>query len=161
HTTFGGHAFYNLYLMDSHTEDEPYYAYDYFRPAQIAWYESHAAADFANHVNSIAFMHIPLMQYTEYADYTLVDGAWGEAVCNQGVDTGFFAAVVAGRVTKGIFAGHDHLNNYSFMKDGVLLAYGNSTGYNGYGTTPKGGRIIEIDAAKTLTSYIVLDSEVF
>jgi len=160
HTTFDGNPFYNLYLMDSHTEDEPDFPYDHLSAAQVAWYTDHAEQDDIDGIDSIAFMHIPLMQYTEYEDYTLVDGAWGEAVCNQGVDTGFFDAVVAGGVTKGIFAGHDHLNNYSFMKEGVLLAYGNATGYNGYGTTPKGGRIIEIGADKSLTSYVILDSEV-
>lgn len=157
--TYGGNPFYNLYLMDSKAELADY-AYDYFSPAQVAWYDTHAAQDATDGIDSLAFMHMPLVQYNEYPNYSFLDGSQNEVICNQSVDTGFFQSVVDNGVTKAIFAGHDHTNNFRFVYQGVMLAYGTSTGYNGYGTQPKGGRVIEIASDRSITSYNLLDSEV-
>ncbi|MDY6017707.1 MAG: hypothetical protein SPI97_08845, partial [Oscillospiraceae bacterium] len=46
--------------------------------------------------------------------------------------------------TKGCFVGHDHMNNYSVMKDGIRLTYGLSADHNIYLTPLRGGVLINI-----------------
>ena len=55
----------------------------------------------------------------------------------------------------------NHLNNIEFYYEGILLAYGNTTGYNAYGLNPRGARTIIYNYnTKELNTYLVLDSEV-
>lgn len=160
-TTYNDVPFFNLYGMDSKDESNGVYEYDYFSEAQVDWYAGHAAQDAIAGVNNAVFMHIPLKQYEEYTDYTLIDGQMGEdRVYPQGLDTGIFTEMVNHGVTKGVFCGHDHLSDFSFIKDGIMLAYGRRTGYNAYGALSRGARIIDIDSNKNLTSFILDASEV-
>lgn len=154
-----GVPFYTLYLMDSHTERETYTEvegeYGYVHASQVAWATAHLETDTTD---SIFYMHIPLRQFIDPETYT---GTFGEdKVYPQGIDTGLFDALVAEGKTKAVFVGHDHLNNFEFTLDGILLAYGQITGYNAYGDLPRGGRVAHIDKDGILTSYIVLESEV-
>ena len=150
--------FYNLYFFDSHTEREVYTEaegeYDYIQTSQVEWYASHVENDT---VDSVAFMHIPLRQFIEATDYV---GVFEEdKVYAQGVDTGLFTAMVDAGLTKGVFVGHDHLNDFYFIKDGIYLAYGRITGYNAYGDLERGGRVIAVDATGLMTTSILLRSE--
>jgi hypothetical protein len=77
----------------------------------------------------------------------------------QDEDTGMFAAIVEHNKTKGVFVGHDHLNDFSVMVDGIYLAYGRITGFNAYGSLERGGRVIEISSSGTLSSTILLKSD--
>ena len=150
--------FYNLYLMDSHSEMKDYTEeegeYGYVSTAQVDWYESHVSLDTTD---SILYMHIPLRQYMNPAYYV---GTYDEKVCQQGVDTGLFDKILEYGLTKGVFVGHDHLNDFNIVIDGVYLAYGQVTGYNAYGYLERGGRVVHVDSSGVMTSYIVLESEV-
>ena len=144
--------------MDSHasrieyTEEEG--EYDYFKSSQVTWAQTHLNNDTTD---SVFFFHIPLRQYMEAVTY---NGIWNEKVCPQGKDTGLFDIMVSVGKTKGVFVGHDHLNNYDFTLDGILLAYGQITGYSAYGDLPRGGRVIEISKEGLMQSYIILETEV-
>lgn len=72
----------------------------------------------------------------------------------------FFDAMVTYNKSKAVFVGHDHLNDFYLMMNGIMLAYGRATGYNGYGNLEKGGRHIEILDNGELETYIILGSEV-
>lgn len=151
--------FYNVYLMDSHNEMKEYTEeqgeYGYVSVAQVDWYQNHVESDT---VDSVMFMHIPLRQMMNPVDYV---GIFNEdKVYAQGVDTGLFDQIVDNGKTTGVFVGHDHLNDFYLMKDGVMLAYGQITGYNAYGDLERGGRVIHIDSDGVMSSYIVLESEV-
>lgn len=159
-TYYQDQPFYHLYLLDSHTEAEDPYEYSWLSEAQVQWYKDKVVVDQTNTVHSSVFMHIPLMQYLQYENYPLADGAQGEGIYHQGVDTGFFQAMVDYGMSDAVFVGHDHLNTFSFFYQGVRLAYGVASGYNGYGNIPKGGRVIEIDANQNLTTYLLTDAEV-
>lgn len=145
-----GSLFYIAYFLESQTKEEDQ---EHLRESQVEWYVSHAQNDL---VDSIMFMHIPLIQYINPVDY---DGVYLEDVCAQEEDTGMFAAIVEQGKTKGVFVGHDHKNDFSMTVEGVYLAYGRITGYNAYGTLERGGRIIEIDSNGTLSSSILLKSD--
>ena len=154
-------VFHRLYLLDSKTENGALMEYGWLSEAQVAWYANHAAQDAINDINSTIYMHIPLLQFEEYTEYPLIDGQMGEdKVYPQGQDTGLFDAIVTHDVSSGVFVGHDHLSNFSFVKDGVLLAYGQTSGYNGYGIIDRGGRLIDVDQYGTMTSFLMVEAEV-
>lgn len=152
------HIFQTLYFMDSHAEvkndPEAIGIYDYLKPSQVAWYESHVVHDTKN---SLMFMHMPLRQMLDYNDIT---GRNEEDVYPQGKDTGMFDAILRHGFTKGVFFGHDHLNDFHFIKEGVLLAYGLVSGYNAYGTFDVGGRIILVHPDGQLETFVQSRKEV-
>lgn len=150
--------FYDLILMDSHAERTVFEVeegpYDYIKPSQIAWYESKVVN---SEVNNLVFMHIPLRQMYNAEGYV---GIFGEYVCPQGIDTGLFDAFVANNKTKGFFCGHDHLNDFYMVKENIILAYGRSTGYGGYGDLEKGASVIEILDNQEIVLSTILGSSV-
>ncbi|MCF7932836.1 MAG: metallophosphoesterase family protein [Acholeplasmataceae bacterium] len=153
-----GMPFAHLYFFDTKGERKTYALedgkYDYLSSEQVDWYENKVKDDVKE---SLAFMHIPLKEYADAIDY---EGTFGEdKVYFQGTNTGLFTLMVTYGKTKGVFVGHDHLNDFSFSKDGILLAYGRATGYNGYGTLDRGGRVILLDSYGQVTSTIVTESE--
>ncbi|MFA5481868.1 MAG: metallophosphoesterase [Bacilli bacterium] len=156
-----GGVFYNLYFLDTKAERKDYTPeqgeYDYLSTAQVEWYRDYVVNDEAG---SLIFMHIPLRQYMK-AEEVGYDGYFKEdKVYAQGIDTGFFDAMVIHQKSIAVFVGHDHLNDFTFTYQDILLAYGRATGYNAYGTLKKGGRHIEINATKTLTTFIIEEDEV-
>ena len=98
-------------------------------------------------VKSLAFFHIPLVEAneawfelekngfkdTETAKY--IDGIMGEkgkrVYCGVGEDKLFETMVELGS-TKAIFNGHDHYNNATWSKNGIVFSYGNSIDYLAY-----------------------------
>ena len=157
--TQAGVPFYNAYFLDSHAEREVYTeeegVYDYLKSSQVDWYETHVSTD---DVDSVVYMHMPLRQYINPASYV---GIFNEdKVYAQGVDTGFFDAMVRHGRSKGVFVGHDHLNDFYLTMNGIILAYGRITGYNAYGNLERGGRVVFVDSNQTMNTYVLLESEV-
>ena len=161
--TYQDDVIYHAYFLDSKNEEETYTEeqgeYGYLSDAQVSWYADHVALD--THA-SVVFMHIPLRQFmlVDINDASY-DGLFLEdKVYPQGQDTGFFQAMVDGGLSEGVFVGHDHLNDFSFMLNDILLAYGRNSGYSAYGNLDRGGRHIEITSSGDLVSYIVLERDV-
>lgn len=149
---------YHAYFLDTKAERDDYTEaegkYDYLSISQVSWYENKVSNDTKE---SIVFMHIPLRQFIDPIDY---DGLFLEdMVYAQGKDTGFFDMMLTYDKSKAVFVGHDHLNDFTFTKDGILLAYGRNSGYTAYGYLERGGRHIEI-TDEVLSTYVVLSSEV-
>lgn len=154
-----GIPFYVAYFLDSHAERSEYTEeegeYDYLKPSQVAWYESHVADDV---VDSVVYMHIPLRQMIDPDTY---DGLFLEdKVYPQGVDTGFFQAMVDGAKSKAAFFGHDHLNDFTMIVEGIMLGYGRITGYNAYGDLERGGRVFHVDPDGIFDTEVLLIGEV-
>lgn len=144
--------FLNIYLLDSKDlrmdDVNEKNKYDYFSIEQVEWFNKNLEKDL---VKSLAFMHIPIIEFLEY------EGNPNETIWPQGKNTGFFETILKNnKKTIGIFAGHDHTNNFSFYYQDILLAYGISSGYNAYGKK-KGVRIIEIDNNYQISTYLVGD----
>jgi hypothetical protein len=157
--TKDGNIFYHAYFLDSKAEryndDTIVGTYDYINSHQVFWYEDLVEQD--SH-ESIVFMHMPLIQFDVEEGYI---GIYNEKqVYAQGKDEGFFDAMLLHDKSKAVFVGHDHLNDFYVMVDGIMLAYGRATGYNGYGNLDRGGRHIEITQSGLLSSTIILNSEV-
>ncbi len=120
-------------------------ATDGVRYDQVSWYKTKLAetkekyGDVKN--KSIVVLHIPLMQYQTALDEgcPIIEGVNLESPCNSDFDTGLFAAIKEGGSTTAVFCGHDHLNNYRMLYQGILLCYIENSGYGSYTTASKLG----------------------
>lgn len=157
----GGHVFEQLIIMDSNRYYfGDYFGYDCFKEDQIEWYsrlvDHTTAQNGGTVVESLMFYHIPLPE---------VNNAWeegkdnpaliknpanskaeqGEKPCNPEHDFGFFKTIKEKGSTKGMYFGHDHVNNYIVEYQGIDFGYGiKSTDRVYYGDTMLGGRVITI-----------------
>ena len=131
--------------------------YEFLAESQIEWYKW--AIKGAQKVNggempeSIAFFHIAIPEfYTAYIrwkesgyDSQMGFGEKREEVCCPSINSGFFEAVKELGSTKNIVVGHDHINNYSIMYEGVRLTYGLKTGDRCYADEDlNGGTVLTI-----------------
>lgn len=127
--------------------------YDYVRPKQIEWYAKTVSQrktegeDFG----VLAFQHIPLPEYIEAFKKGKYIGQHLEDVCCPNQNSGLFSAMLEGGHTRGVFVGHDHLNDVCSGLYGVILCYGRAGGYSTYGRRGylKGGRVIELKRGDT------------
>ena len=143
-----------LYVFDSHQysqQKDLTDGYDWIKYDQIAWYRSesarHTTENGGTPLPSLAFMHIPLPEYADAASDAgaLLMGIRKEAPCCPKINTGLFSAMLLGRDVMGVFAGHDHVNDYVCSWKGVALAYGRfSGGHTEYHDIPgdNGARVI-------------------
>jgi hypothetical protein len=111
------------------------------------------AEDFET-VKSLLFIHIPLIEvhdaYWEYVNkgrqntegLKFICGNDGESdwvVCSSKQDTMLFEIMVELGSTKGMFYGHDHLNNFVLEYKGIQMSYGYSIDYFAYADIDKWG----------------------
>lgn len=143
-----------LYCLDSHSYSslKGVGGYDYLKFDQIGWYmknsESYAKANGNVPVPSLAFFHIPLPEYNQAAssEGAILMGTRMERACAPQLNSGMFAAMKQLGDVMGIFAGHDHDNDYVVDWKGILLAYGRYTGGNTvYNNLENGARVIELE----------------
>ena len=99
-----------------------------------------------NPVPRFAFFHIPLKQYADVWTNGSATGIKIEAPCMEKED-GATLPILKSLGVKACFAGHDHINDYAGVCDGVDLIYGRATGLGGYGAgdLAKGGKLITLN----------------
>ena len=113
--------------------------WDWLRPDQIAWYRStseHLEKAFGGKIPSLMFFHIPLQEFRtmyENRDRHDVVGERNEDECPGPFNGGLFATLLERGDVKGVFVGHDHVNNYVGNYFGVTLGYSANTGFGTYG----------------------------
>ena len=135
---------------------------------QIEWYRwaANGINEYTNGEAEISLVeHIPLPEYQyaidsltvgKYTGIVYGEGAYGEVheeiACHRTyperevVQHGVFDAVKA-TDTKYVFCGHDHLNNFSVMYDGVRLTYNTKCGNNsGMRFNFNGGTVIKLNS---------------
>lgn len=136
--------------------------YDYVKPDQINWFRNviHDFEGEGKPFSALVFMHIPLQEYNEVWNTQTCYGEKREEVCCSGINSGFFANMLEAGHTKGVFVGHDHINDYMGSLHGITLGYGRATGYHTYGQEgyERGARIIvlEEDNTETFETYLRL-----
>lgn len=109
-------------------------------------------------VPRLAFFHIPLKQYADIWENGVAEGIIGEDPCAEEED-GASLACLKNAGVRACICGHDHVNDYEGVIDGVELVYGRATGLGGYGReyVPKGGKLITLDCTQgTYTMCSVL-----
>ncbi|KAF0129306.1 MAG: PA14 domain-containing protein [Bacteroidetes bacterium] len=139
-----------LYGFDSqgYSKDKTIGYYDWVKFDQIQWYRQKSAeytlANKGIPLPSLAFFHIPTLEYKEVATSPAMMGIKGEGVSSAVLNPGLITAFIEMGDVMGTFVGHDHDNNYIGIFYDVALAYGQKTGANSYGSLPRGARIIEL-----------------
>lgn len=160
-----------LYMLDSHDDVDlgvkRFYAH--IRPSQVAWYRS--TRDMLKkeygESSSLLFLHIPLPEYNDvWNEYTCF-GEKNENICSSRLNSGLFAAMHEDGTAKGVFAGHDHINDFIGELFGIRLAYGRATGFgdnDGHGAYGQdgfmhGGRVIVLnrDCSVPFETYLWLE----
>lgn len=162
-------AIMSLIMMDSHSYDEVNGGYDHFHDNQIVWYENTVKqiakaenGDESKVVPSLAFFHVPMQEYmTAYDEAKGTDNrVWGFKFPKEdgtpAVDDQMFEKMVELGSTKGCFAGHDHMNNFSVNYNGIRLTYGLSCDHNIYVVPFRGGTLINIKNDGTFTTQSLI-----
>lgn len=143
-------------MLDSHSYiDNDYFGimwkYDCVHKNQVEWYEQQIKALTKINNNktpkSLMFFHMPpqemLTAYNEYkengykdtADSKYIGGKAGEkdlVVYPSEKNYGLFDKCLELGSTKGIFFGHDHLNNFTILYKGIQLTYDYTVDYLAY-----------------------------
>ena len=76
------------------------------------------------------------------------------------MNDGLFSLMVRGGKMKGVFVGHDHINDFEGTLHGIRLCYGRGSGYQCYGLEgyPHGARIIDLSPDGTFSTKIWLET---
>jgi 3',5'-cyclic AMP phosphodiesterase CpdA len=137
--------------------------YDYIKEDQIRWYKNAIGRieQERNEFSALIFMHIALMEYHEVWEMETCYGEKLEGIGCPRINSGFYAAMQEAGHAKGVFVGHDHINDFMGDLYGITLGYGRATGYNTYGEKGylKGARVIEIkeDDLENFRTHIRLE----
>jgi len=144
-----------LYLLDSGGSTvHPVGGYDWITHGQIGWYKTEAerlaGKNGREPLPALAFFHIPLPEYHDMWNYQTCYGENREGMACPRLNSGMFTAFMEAGDVKGVFVGHDHINDFWGELMGIRLYYGRATGYNTYGQEgfKRGGRIIRLTEDK-------------
>ncbi len=114
--------------------------YDGVKTSQVEWYkEKHDVieAEYGD-FKSVVITHIPIYQTEqEYAEEDFILGEKREGVCESGFDAGLFDAIKEKGSTHTVYFGHDHVNDFSVLYDGIRLSYMQPSGYAAYNMQTK------------------------
>ena len=122
---------FNMYFMDS--GDYCSKGYGFISNEEVNWYQNTALnlkSKYKKAIPALMFFHIPLEEYKNPSP--IISGTRNEDECTQEVNTGLFSKVKEMGDVKGIFVGHDHINDYVKDYQGIMLGYGRCSGYNSY-----------------------------
>ena len=142
---------FNIYMMDSGKYAPSFIGgYNWIKFTQICWYKRTALKlkqKYNKIIPSLMFFHIPLKKFKEAWSSGLINGERIEEESCAKINLCLFNTVVKTGDVKGIFVGHDHLNNYFAILKGIKLGYAGYTGYGSYGqdNIPRGARVFLIN----------------
>jgi hypothetical protein len=94
-------------------------------------------------------------------------GERNECVCSGPFNSGLYAAMPQRGDVKGVFVGHDHINDYVGNYFGIYLGYSANAGFGTYGLDGpekdrmRGARVVVIDEAdpEHFETYMVRASD--
>jgi 3',5'-cyclic AMP phosphodiesterase CpdA len=113
--------------------------WDVIRQSQVAWYFSTSEELEARHggkIPGLMFFHIPLREFHfmwENRQNHSVEGEKNEPVSSGPFNSGLFAAMLERGDVRGVFVGHDHVNDFTGDYFGIRLGYSANTGFGTYG----------------------------
>lgn len=126
-----------LYMLDSneYLYKDKRKTYDFIHDDQVEWYKNQVERiklEENRMISSHIYMHIPIREFDEAWDAAInaqknavyYYGSKNENVSCSKIDSKLFETALELGSTKGIFCGHDHLNDYSVEYKGIRLTYG-------------------------------------
>lgn len=141
-----------MYFVDTgENAEHPIGGYEWVRRDQIEWYVQQSdklKAGSGKVVPSLMFTHVPVPEFIEVWDREICYGQKNERVASARVNSGFFAAMAEQGDVAGVFAGHDHTNDYWGCLHGIRLCYGRVTGDNEGGKIKRGARVVRLTAGE-------------
>jgi 3',5'-cyclic AMP phosphodiesterase CpdA len=157
----GSKPVFNIWLVDSgEGAKDPENRYDWIHADQVNWYyqtSKDLESRYGQKIPSLMFFHIPLPEFHEMILTKKILGERHEPESPSNMNGGMFAAVVDRGDVKGIFCGHDHVNNYVGKFHGVTLGQVGVAGYHAYPHTPPGD--VSNDHARGGRVFLIKDSE--
>lgn len=99
-------------------------------------------------IDAFMFTHVPVPEFVDLWNNERCLGSKGENICCPQYNTGLFDAIVKSGDVRGLFVGHDHVNDFcgTFKAHpNVTLCYGRKSGYGVYNPERHGARIIQIE----------------
>jgi hypothetical protein len=142
--------------------------WDWIRHDQIEWYLKQSRMIERKHgkIPGFMFFHIPLWEFSfmwNFKDRHGVVGEKNEDVCPGAFNSGLFAAMLERADIRGVFCGHDHVNDYIGNYYGIYLGYAANTGFGTYGmggddnNRMRGARVVILreDTINTFETYMV------
>ncbi|MDD6682579.1 MAG: metallophosphoesterase [Clostridiales bacterium] len=108
---------------------------DYLKENQIAWYREQVRKD---DCPSMVFSHIPLPEYRDACEQGefLAGGKW-EGISAPHHNSGMFAAMKEEGKSVAFIAGHDHINDFRILHEGIYLIYNRMSGLSSYNIISK------------------------
>ena len=146
----GNDPIFNIYMLDSGAYAENSNEYAWIKPNQIAWYKNTAdklKEKYNRVIPALMFFHIPLPEWNKVWDSGTAIGSKNEEVSCPKVNSGLFDELVRTQDVKGVFAGHDHRNDFVGELEGIKLGCSRNIGYGTYGKKgfSRGGRVFLIN----------------
>ena len=116
-------------LFDSHTQALS--ANPSLVDIQIKWYQfiiNGLKNTVDSNIETTILIHVPINEYVDaYTSGTIIFGEMREKQSIPSVNTGIFTVIKNLGSTKTIICGHDHLNNYYALYEGILFVYAQKT----------------------------------
>lgn len=155
-------------MKEKYGVDKDEYRYDGVKESQVQWYKDKhdALTEEYGVFKSITVIHIPPYQTRELAEAEYLYGERREGICESGFDSGLFDALKEKGSTEAVYFGHDHINDFGAIYDGILLSYIQSSGYGSYNMGTNGAAesewiqgctILSIKADGTYTAEVHLN----
>lgn len=141
-------------------------AYAWMGASQMDWHREECARlegerpDWARALPELAFFHIPLPQHRQAWDLGARAGVRQEDECHGLRDEGFFDALAQAGHVLAAFCGHDHLNDYVALHQGLALGYGRASGHGAYGAAgyARGARLLRLrEGRRDLETWLRLE----
>ncbi|WP_187773944.1 metallophosphoesterase [Sphingobacterium hotanense] len=148
------------YFFDSVVEGEPGHnkaMNSWLDPSILNWYRQQSESFTSKNNNkpypSLAFIHIPLPEFKKITNSSLKYGIGqdvGENIekTKRARHSNIYQAFLESKDVMGVFAGHEHNNNYIVCPDGIALGYGQTSGRQVYGNLGAGARVIQLYEGK-------------
>jgi len=120
-------------------DDDGLPGWDWIKHSQVHWYfETSQALEtrYGGVIPSLMFFHIPLWEHRfmwDQRENHAVVGERNESVSSGPFNSGLFAAMLERGDVKGVFVGHDHVNDYVGDYFGIQLGFSANTGFGTYG----------------------------
>lgn len=140
-----------IYCFDSlgyPPDRKKYGSYDWIKFDQIVWYRETSrrwtALNGGAPLPALACMHIPLPEHRQAWENKSAVGVKKEGVFAADINSGLLASLIEMGDVMAVTVGHDHDNNYIGVVGGIALAFGQSSGANGYGELERGSRIFQL-----------------
>lgn len=154
----GSNPLFSVWILDS-GGGNPTYRYDWIHADQVSWYHQTSLdleSRYGGKVPGLMFFHIPLQEFREMLVGSKTIGERHEPECPSDINGGMFGALVDRGDVRGVFCGHDHVNNYLGRHRGIVLGYDGVAGFFTYphiapddvaSGRARGGRVFLISAS--------------